>query len=640
MIASNRNWLGNTKPFVFFTIIMILKTYLTWISIFDGVPPWGPLLRELPFIWVLFCLIEMFSSKRKIGIYVAVNLTVTAIFFAAIMYHKYYGVIVTFHALQQVNQVTAVKNSVFSLLAPYYLLIFLDIIVLSFWLLRKRHAEKLKAFFNLKKLNKNFITVVLAASLALCVFNIWPNRASMNEIKQAEQMGILNYETFAIVSSTTKQEELVDKNQITQAKIDKLKASSPAIDVKYAGAGQDKNLIIIQMESFQNFLINLNIDGKEITPVMNSLVKDNLYFKNFYQMVGQGNTSDAEFVVNTSFYIPYNEAATQNYPDKDLPSLPKLMKSADYDTATFHTNIVDFWNRGELYAALGFDRYYDQEFFGDEDTVFFGPSDEVLYRKTADELDKMQDTGKPFYSHVISMTAHHPFTLPEEKDRIELPERYQDNMVGDYILAQNYADHALGEFIQDLKDRGIWDNSVVLIYGDHLGLPMYSLDKQGLELMNEIYGREYDYIDMINIPLIVSIPGADPAELNQVGGQVDILPTVANIMGLPLDQQLHFGQDILNNTSNLLPQRYYLPSGSFLNDKALFMPGIWYEDGTQYPFVEDDVTQSLTTESEYNRALELLRMSDSYVQQLPDRIKDEEAAVAAGRVSNAQSLEK
>lgn len=625
MIASNRIRLGNTKPFVFFTVIMILKTYLAWISIFDGVPFWGPLLRELPFIWVLFCLIEMFSSKRKIGIYVTVNLTVTAIFFAAIMYHKYYGVIVTYHALQQVNQVTAVGNSVFSLLAPYYLLIFLDIVVLGFWLFRKKRAEKLRAFFNLKKLRTSYIAVIFAASLALCLFNVLPNRASMNEIKQAEQMGILNYETYAILSSS-KEEDLVDKNQITQAKIDKLKSSTPAVDVKFAGAGQGKNLIIIQMESFQNFLINLKIDGQEITPVLNSLVKDNLYFKHFYQMVGQGNTSDAEFVVNTSYYIPYNEAATQNYPDKELPSLPKLMKSAGYDTATFHTNVVDFWNRRELYAALGFDRFYDQEFFGQEDTVFFGPSDEVLYKKTAEELGKMQDAGKPFYTQVISMTAHHPFTMPHEKDLITLPERYEDNMVGDYIRSQNYADHALGEFIQDLKDRGIWDNSVVVLYGDHLGLPMYSLDKQGLELMNEIYGRDYGYIDMINIPLIVSIPGAEPAVMDNVGGQVDILPTVANIMGVSLDQQMHFGQDILNQTYNLLPQRYYLPSGSFLNDKALFMPGVWYEDGTQYPFAEGGVSQALTTENEYNRALELLRMSDSYVQQLPDRVKDEDTA--------------
>ncbi|MBW4838450.1 MAG: LTA synthase family protein [Paenibacillaceae bacterium] len=623
MLQFNRIRLANIKPFVFFSVIMIMKIYLVWTSIFDGVPAWGPLLKEIPFIWVLFCLIEWFSSKRKIGLYLTVNLIVTAIFFAAVMYHKYYGVIVNYTALQQVNQVTAVKNSVFSLLAPYYLLIFLDIVVIGFWLFRKKRAEKLKAFFNLKKASTGVIAGIFAFSLLLCIFNVWPNRASMNEIKQAEQMGILNYETFTIFSSS-KKEELVDKNQISQAKIDNLKGITTPAEPKYFGTAKGKNLIIIQMESFQNFLIDLKIDGQEVTPNMNKLVKENTYFKHFYQMVGQGNTSDAEFVVNTSFYIPYNEAATQNYPDKELPSLPKLMRDQGYDTATFHTNVVDFWNRGELYKAIGFNRYYDQKWFGTEDTVFFGPSDEVLYKKTADELDRMQQAGQPFYTQVISMTAHHPFTTPHEKDKIQLPERYQDNMVGDYLRAQSYADYALGQFIQDLKQKGIWDNSVVVIYGDHLGLPMYSLDKHGLELMKEIYGRDYSYIDMMNIPMLIHAPGVDtPAVMNNVGGQVDILPTVANLFGIKLDNHIHFGEDILNQTTyNLLPQRYYLPSGSFLNDQALFIPGVWYNDGTKYPLAKDGVDQALTTESEYNRALELLRLSDSYVQQLPDRVKE------------------
>lgn len=622
MIQFNRIRLANIKPFVFFSVILILKIYIVWITIFDEVPAWGPLLREIPFIWALFCLLEWFSSKRKIGLYLTVNFIVTAIFFAAVMYHKYYGVIVNYHALEQVNQVTAVKQSVFSLLAPYYLLIFLDIIIISYWLLRKKRAEQLKSFFNLKKTSTGVIAGIFAASVLLCIFNIWPNRASMNEIKQAEKMGILNYETYTIFSG--KKEDLVDNKQITQTKINHLKGIMQPAHPKYFGAAKGKNLIIIQLESFQNFLINLKVDGQEVTPVMNRLVKDNIYFKHFYQMVGQGNTSDAEFVVNTSFYIPYNEAATQNYPDKELPSLPKLMKSQGYDTATFHTNAVDFWNRGELYAALGWDRYYDQKFFGTDDMVFFGPSDEVLYKKTAEELDKMQQGGKPFYAQVISMTAHHPFTTPHEKDKVQLPERYQDNMVGDYLRAQSYADYALGQFIDDLKQRGIWDNSVVVIYGDHLGLPMYSLDKHGLELMQEIYGREYSYHDMINIPLIISVPGESPKVMENVGGQVDILPTVANLLGAPLDNHIHFGEDILNQTEyNLLPQRYYLPSGSFLNNKALFMPGVWYNDGTQYPLAKDGVSQALTTEDEYNRALELLRLSDSYVQQLPDRVKEE-----------------
>lgn len=69
------------------------------------------------------------------------------------------------------------------------------------------------------------------------------------------------------------------------------------------------------------------------------------------------------------------------YAPKELPSLPKLLQAQGYDTATFHTNEVDFWNRGELYSALGFNRYYDKTYFGEEDTVFYGASDEVLYEK-------------------------------------------------------------------------------------------------------------------------------------------------------------------------------------------------------------------------------------------------------------------
>ncbi|WP_138495053.1 LTA synthase family protein [Paenibacillus pinistramenti] len=611
--------LSGLKVFWIFSLIMIVKSYLAWTAVFDGIPPLSPILKEVPFVWITFCLVEYFASKRKMLYYLIVNLLLTGLFFAVIIYHKYYGVIVTYHALQQVNQVTAVSNSVFSLLAPYYLLIFLDIVVIGIYLIyrlrvRKRLGIRAQAP---RRTNRALVSAVIVLSLALCLVNTWPNRASMNEIRKAEAMGILNYEAYTLLSS--KKENLVDSNQITQDTIDKLKGVSGLENPVYFGKAKGKNLIIIQMESLQNFLINLKIDGQEITPNLNKLASESLYFPNFYQMVGQGNTSDAEFVVNTSFYIPPNEAATQNYPDKQLPSLPKLLQANNYDTATFHTNIVEFWNRGELYKALGWNRYYDQEFYGTDNTVFFGPVDEVLYKKTLPELQKMDAADQPFYAQVISMTAHHPFTIPHELDKIQLPERYQDTMVGDYIRSQNYADWALGQFIQELKDTGIWDNSVIMLYGDHQGLPKYSLTNAEMDLMEEIYGHPYGNLDMINIPLIVSVPGVEPQVIDHVGGEVDILPTAANLLGVSLDNQIHFGEDILNQSYNLLPERYYLPSGSFLNNKALFVPGVWYSDGEETPLAKDSAAQALTSEDEYERALKLLQLSDSYVKQLPDR---------------------
>ncbi|RAP75458.1 LTA synthase family protein [Paenibacillus montanisoli] len=603
------------RPFLFFTFILVIKSMLAWLVIFDGGPSWTLLVTELPFFWLLFCLIEWFAAKRKLALYVTVNLFVTAILFAVIMYYKYFGIIVTYHALEQVNQVTAVKSSVFTLLDPYYLFIFLDIIVFIFLLARRSKAKNWKAISQIP-LNRAVISLLFILSLALCLFNILPNRASMNEIVKAEEMGILNYELYTIFEKDDAPKTPI--HDITRQLIDETKGIQEPESPQYWKAAAGKNLIIVQMESFQNFLVGLKIDGQEITPNMNKLAREHLYFPNFYQQVGQGNTSDAEFVVNTSFYTPPRGAATMTYSDKALPSLPRLLGQNGYQSATFHTNVVEFWNRSGLYKALGFGKYYDQSFFGLNDMVFFGPSDEVLYKKTADQLEKMQQSGKPFYAQLISMSAHHPFTIPKDKYKMTLPKRYEGTFVGDYIRAQNYADYALGLFIDDLKARGLWENSVFAIYGDHLGLPIYSLDSDDKDLMREIYGHEYGYTDMINIPLIISSPGIQKAEKQtQLGGQSDIMPTLANLLGISMADHIHFGQDLLNQSSNILPERYYLPSGSLINDYELFIPGTAYADGNHYPLHGSVQSGTSVTQDQYERALKLLHLSDSYVSQLP-----------------------
>nr|WP_251670644.1 LTA synthase family protein [Paenibacillus camelliae] len=588
--------------------------------IFENGMSWTLLLKELPFALIIFCFIEVFAKKRKILYYLLANLLMTTILFAVIMYYKYYGVIVTYFALAQVNQVTAVKNSVFSLMDPYFLLIFVDVVILAALLIKKKGDIDWKMKVN-RPSSRKVALAVLTVSLIVCLFNIVPNRASMNEIVKAEQMGILNYEAYMIFSS--KETEYVEPNEISQQKINDIKKIIPVEQPFQFGTAAGKNVIMIQMESFQNFLVNLSVDGQEITPNFNKLVNEHFYFNKFYQQVGQGNTSDAEYVVNTSLYIPPRGAATQMYADRELPSLPKLLEEHQYDTATFHTNVVEFWNRGELYESLGFNNYYDTEYFGEEDTVFFGASDDVLYRKTLDKLVEMDAAENPFYAHVISMTAHHPYTLPEDKQYITLPERFQKTLVGDYLVAQHYADQALGAFIDDMKEKGLWDNSLIVLYGDHLGLPIYSLNSNELALMEEMYGREYTYTDMINIPLVIINEGVtEPKVFEQTAGQVDITPTIANLLGISMENQLHFGQDIFNQYENLLPQRYYLPTGSFLTSEELFLSGSGYSDGKHFSLSGTSTESGTATEDEFQRALELLQLSDSYVNSLP--LKDGE----------------
>lgn len=618
MIRKQIMW---SRPFVVFSVLMLIKIYLSWTVIFGSVSIAKPILTGLPSVWVIFMLVELFARKHKLLWYMIANLIMTVIYFAAIMYFKYYGVIVNYRALKQVNQVVEVKGSVFSLMHPYYLLVFVDLIVLlGLFIFNKKIRNWGNPPLSIPKLGK---WIALTAFTLICFALIWTNRAIVNEIKMAEQMGILNYEVYAIATGVNM--EKADAASITPESVQLTKGNEDIVKPEHWGEAEERNIIVIQLESFQNLLLGLTIDGQEITPVLNRLREQSYYFSNFYQQIGQGNTSDAEYLTNTSLYAAPNGAASQEYSDKELPGMPRLVQKYGYQSLTFHTNDVTFWNRNKLYEALGFNHYYDRQFFGDEDQVLFAASDEVLYRKTAEELARFQGEGQKFYAHVVSLTQHHPFTLPPEKNPISLPEQYDGTLVGNYFKSAHYADFALGTFIEQLKQSGIWDHSMIVIYGDHFGLPINSLTPEEKDMLSEITGREYGYTDMFNIPLIISIPGVtDQAGAKQgqtfehLGGQVDTMPTIANLAGFSLEDQIVFGQDLLNHRENLLPMRYYLPRGSFINDETIFVPGESVEDGVTYPLkMTKEITAPERLKTDFDYALNLLQMSDDYVKTLP-----------------------
>jgi lipoteichoic acid synthase len=607
------------SPFVIFSILMTIKLFMVWFVIY-GDFSWRPLTTGLPSVWVAFGLIELLGAKRRLTGYMIVNLLLTCIYFAVIMYYKYFGIIVTYHALAQVGQVTEVKGSVFQLMHPYFLLIYIDILAVAVLLICTKKLRSWGRNASGFPYRRAAGAVLLAAALGICLLNVLPNLGIVNELKRAEAMGIVNYEVEMILTSGGGTG--IDPKSVTNAAIREAKGlTPPPANPVYWKAAAGRNVIYVQLEAFQNFLLGLHVGGKEITPNLNKLMEEGVYFPHFYQQVGSGNTSDAEFTTNTSLYVPANSAAADTYTGKVLPGLPRLFQDIGYTSVTFHTNDVAFWNRKNLYAALGFSKYYDSSYFKDEDLVHFGSSDEVLYRKTAEEMERLKNAGTSFYANVISMSGHHPFNLPERKNKIELPERFHDTFVGDYLRSQNYADYALGQFVGELKQRGLWDNSLLVIYGDHMGVPIYSMTKTDRTLMEEMTGASYDYTRMLNIPLILMAPGAlQPQQVSVVGGQSDIMPTVANLAGISIEQTPHFGQDLLNTASNLLPERYYLPSGSFINGSAIFIPGRGYKDGQAIPLAGTETAgRQAPTEDEFRRALKLLDMSNAYTEGLPDR---------------------
>jgi phosphoglycerol transferase MdoB-like AlkP superfamily enzyme len=591
---------------------------MSWNVIYDIGFSWKPLLTELPIIWAIFSVIELHAARRKLGIYLFVNLLLTTVYFAVIMYYKYFGIIVTYHALAQIGQVGEVKGSVFQLMHASFLLIFVDIVLIGLALTfyrRFRGWVKLSAV----RTSRTASAVLLFSAIACSVVTIWKHDNMLNEVRKTEEMGIINYELYKIVRKSDA-ERTIPVAEVTRSAIDELKGwtlstTTPA----HWAIAKGRNVIVIQLEAFQSFLLDLKVEGQEVTPVLNGLKSEGIYFNHMFQMVGQGNTSDAEFITNTSFYVPPVGAATDEYIHHSLPSLPKRFKEAGYLTATFHTNDVLFWRRDEMYPALGFDYYYDKSWYGEDDTISFGSSDKILYDKAIDEIAEINKSGKLVYANLISMSAHHPFNfLPESMPKLKLPEKYEGSFAGNYIQSEHYTDEALGDLINKMKETGIWENSMLVIYGDHMGLPVYSLNDTDHELLESALGKPYSYSSMLNIPLLIVAPGLlEPEVRTQTAGQIDIMPTIANLAGLSLKDDIYFGQDLLNHTSNLLPERYYLPSGSLINDKSIFVPGEKYEDGVIYPLPADPDTPVYPSADEFNRALRLLEMSHSYIKSLP-----------------------
>ncbi|MDR2133041.1 MAG: LTA synthase family protein [Clostridiales Family XIII bacterium] len=359
------------------------------------------------------------------------------------------------------------------------------------------------------------------------------------------------------------------------------------------GVAEGRNLIIIQLESFQDFVVGLTYDGQEVTPNLNALIAGNsIYFDQFFHQVGAGNTSDAEFAINNSICGSARYFTYKLFSENTFRGLPALLKEKGYSTAVFHAyEDVSFWNRAEMYPAEGFDRFYgglDDHRDGDyhlTEWMGWGLPDSEFYKQT---LPLMEELPQPFYGFVISLSNHHPFEMLEHYKFIELLPEDEDTLVGKYLQSAAYTDWSLGIFFDGLKDAGLYYNSVFAIYGDHQGLTMEGDTPAEME---RLLGRPYDFDEMLNVPLILSLPDikSAPKELrttaaavaraaapvadirrtvHTVGGQIDFLPTMAHLLGLT-DLDVHFGHNLLAVEKGFAAIQSYMRKGSFITDDVM-----------------------------------------------------------------------
>ena len=519
------------------------------------------LLISILVILFFFTLIYLSNGKKKYRLGFCFYTIVSAIMFADIVYYTYFNTLPSIRMLKQMGQVTAVGDSVKTLLSIKNLLFLLDLPLTYIYSRRKRKT---------KNYNK-YIRWGIPGGIGLILVIILVILSKISLFGPVTNQELFTYHAKDIKKAIMK-EDITNTMTLTAKDIEELKLRTKLVEGKYTGLGKGKNLIVIQVESLQNFVINHYYEGQEVTPNLNKLVKENgsLYFNNYYQLIGRGNTSDAEFVTHNSLYPSMEEPTYTQYVDNTFYGLPWILRDNGYTAWAFHGYEKEFWNRNNAYVNQGFQRFISQDDYDLVETIGFGITDGEFFKQSMDylkKLDKLDDN--PFYAFMITLTSHNPFKMPEEYQILNIKAEHKDTLLGNYIQSVHYLDKALGEFIEELKKEGLYDESLLVIYGDHFAIN--SLNKDDQKMMTDYLGYTYDLDEMMKVPLIIHIPGLETNEtLNRVGSMLDFMPTILNIMGYENEKGLMFGRDLINyEGQNFVAPQTYALKGSIITDEIL-----------------------------------------------------------------------
>lgn len=561
----------NLSLFMFAVIVIWLKTYYAYQFEFK-IEVDNPLQEFIlfinPFSSVLFFLSIALLLPKKFRYFalIFIGFVLTFILYANIVYHRFFNDYITIPLLFQSGNMGDLGGSVLGLMQAKDILYFIDIIV--FMILFKLKKNKI---INIRKRS-----IIFAFSLSFIIFYA---NLILAEIERPQLLtrsfdremiikgiGTYNFHIYDIVVQTKTNAQRAFANE------EKLNFANSYIETQkvppnseFTGIAEGKNLIIVSMESLQSFTINKKVNGHEVTPFLNSLIKDDqtFYFDNFYHQTAQGKTSDSEFLLGNSLYPLPSGAVFFTHGQNEYIGLPEVLGENGYFSSVFHANNKSFWNRDVIYPNLGFDRYFDIESYtvNDENSVNWGLKDTPFFEQS---VEIMKTVEEPFYAQFITLTNHYPFTLKEEDMFIP---QYNSNSgtLNRFYPTVRYMDESIKVFFEQLKESGIYENSIIVLYGDH-----YGISENHNKAMSTVVGRkinEFESTNLQRVPLIIHIPEAQGKTIHEVGGQIDLRPTILNLLGIEETNPITFGNDLFSKERE---DFVVLRDGSFITDKVVY----------------------------------------------------------------------
>ena len=320
-----------------------------------------------------------------------------------------------------------------------------------------------------------------------------------------------------------------------------LKDTIPHSDNPYTGIFKGKNVIFLQLEGMDTWLLT-----EEDTPTLYKLQQESInYIQHYSYYTGGGSTFNSELAVNTGFITPitYYQNA-YNFTNNLYPySLPKIFKETGYRVNTFHMNTGEYYSRKLNYLNWGYDNYYGLLDIAHYEGLEYELDRELILNETFYEQMFCQEG--PFLHYIITYTPHTPFTNTKGKGQMLAQELYGKENIPEMTeedVARLYAketDYMVQLLLEGLEENGLLENTVIVAYADHY---LYTLnDKTILEENGKITDN-----NLINrTPFFIWSQGVTAEDVHKVNSQIDILPTVLNMFGFDLPEQYFIGGDVM-----------------------------------------------------------------------------------------------
>lgn len=477
----------------------------------------------------------LFKGKGKWIYLIIIDFLLTLLFILDLWYFRGFMTVPSILVATQTANLDNMSGSIMSMTSPLDLIFIVDILVLAAYIIIFR-----KSFKNIKSNLKGFLVsfIISVLYIGYVPFNI--NVLGNTDVKNsylfsnydstdtARYFSSVGYHLFDLYNAykDLKPYELTNEEQQEIKDFYKNKNENLP-DNEYKGLFKDKNLLIIQVESLENFVIGQKVDNQEITPNLNKLLNNSIYFPKIYEQVNEGTSSDADLMINTSM-LPLRKGSTFfRYPARNYNSLPKMLGELGYESTAIHPDRGSFWNYAQGLKGIGFDNFIDYYSFTPDEIIGLGLSDETYFKQVVPMIEEMKE---PFYTFTVTLTNHGPFDIPDKYKEMNLTGELKDSLLGNSFQTAHYTDKQIGMFLDELDQSGLLDNTVVVIEGDHTGVHKYYNDK-----VEELQNPEDWWLDNENssVPLIIYQKDIQTGvKFDTAGGQVDIMPTLAYLMGI------------------------------------------------------------------------------------------------------------